>query len=54
MIETFANKHGVVQTVRLKIGSADKAQKELVQPTAKRVLLVGDDSLTGSQGINKN
>ena len=53
-IETFANKHGVAQTVRLNIGSANKAQIELVQPIAKTVLLVQDDSLTGSQGLYKN
>ena len=49
-IETFDNKHGVVRTVRLKLGSENNTQRELVQPIAKIVLLVEGDSPTESQG----
>ena len=49
-IETFDNKHGVVRTVRLKLGSENNTQRELVQPIAKIVLLVEGDFPTESQG----
>ena len=54
MIETFEDEHGVVQTVRLKLGSENNAQRELVRAIAKIVLLVEGDSPTESQGINQN
>ena len=54
IIETFEEKHGVVRTVRLKLGSENNAQRELVRPIAKIVLLVEGDSLTESQGLNQN
>ena len=52
--ETFEDKHGVVQTVRLKLGSKNNAQRELVRPIAKIVLLVEGNSPTESQGLNQN
>ena len=54
IIQTFADKHGVVQTVRLKLGSQKNTQRELVRPIAKTVLLVEDDYSTESQGLNQN
>ena len=52
--ETFEDKHGVVRTVRLKIGSENNAQQELIRPIAKIVLLVEGDPPRESQGINQN
>ena len=52
--ETFEDKHGAVRTVRLKLGSEKNAQRELVRPKAKIVLLVKGDSPTVSQGLNQN
>ena len=52
--DTFTDKHGVVQTIRLKLGSENNAQRELVRPIAKVVLLVEDNSLMKSQGVNQN
>ena len=54
IIETFADKNGVVRIVRLKPGSENNAHWELVRPIAKIVLLVEDKSLTESQGLNQN
>ena len=54
IIETFADKHGVVEIVRLKFGSENSAQRELVRTIAKIVLLVEGDSPTESQGLNLN
>ena len=39
-----------MRTVRLKLGSENNTQRELVQPIAKIVLLVEGDSPTESQG----
>ena len=54
IIETSKDKHGVVQTVKLKPGSENNAQRELVQPTTKILLLVEGDSPTESQCLNQN
>ena len=54
LIEIFADKHGAVRTVRLKLGSENNAQRELVRPIAKIVLLVEDNSPMESQGLNQN
>ena len=54
IIETFEDKYGAVRAVRLKLGSENNAQRELVWLIAKIVLLVEGDSLTESQGLNQN
>ena len=54
IIETFEDKHGVVRIVRLKLGSENNAQRELVRPIAKIVLLVEGDSPMESQGLHQN
>ena len=54
IIETFEDKHGVVQTVRLKLGSENNAQRELVRPITKILLLAEGDSSTESQCLNQN
>ena len=54
IIETLADKHGVVWTVRLNFGSENNAQWELVRLTAKIVLLFVENPLKESQGLNQN
>ena len=47
--ETFSDKHGIVQTIKLKLGDAVGAeQRQLVRPITKIVLLVESDSLMKS------
>ena len=49
IIETFPNKHGIVRTIKLRLGDAVGAeQHKLVQPIMKIVLLVESDSPTES------
>ena len=45
VIESYEDRHGVVRTVKLKVGN-DNGKQELVRPIAKIVLLLEDDSLT--------
>ena len=40
IIETFADKHGVMRKVRLKLGIENNVQRKLLRPIAKIVLLV--------------
>ena len=49
IIETFPDKHGIVRTIKLRLGDAVGAeQHELVRPITKIVLLVESDSPTES------
>lgn len=50
----FAGKHGVAQTVRLKLWSENNAQLEMVWPRANIALLDEDDSQMKHQGHNKH
>ena len=45
VIEAYEDRHGVVRTVKLKVGN-DNGKQELVRPIAKIVLLLDDDSPT--------
>ena len=50
IIETFPDKHGIMRTIKLRLGDAVGAeQRELVQPITKIVLLVEGDSPTESK-----
>ena len=52
--ERFAGKHGVAQTVRLKLGSENNAQLEMVWPRANIALLDEDDSQMKHEGHNEH
>ena len=54
IIETFVDKHGVVRTVRLKLGSENNTQQKLVWPLAKTVLLAEDEFPTKCKVLNQN
>ena len=45
VIEAYEDRHGVVRTVKLKVGN-DNGKQELVRPIAKIVLLLNDYSPT--------
>ena len=55
IIKTFPDKHGIVQTIKLRLGDAVGAeQHELVQPITKIVLLVESNFPTeGDENIAK-
>ena len=48
----FAEEHGVVWIVKLKLESENNAQRELVQQIAKIALLADYNSLTESRRLN--
>ena len=50
MIETFADKHGIVQTIKLRLGDVVGAdQRELVWSITKFKLLLESDSPMGKE-----